>query len=271
MCPPNHDIFPYSNDFLEKLKNLAENISGEAPKPERINTNFIKDISNKEGNERLLEILNHKDELSEKFRDWSKKEEVLRERQPDWDILLELKKYSPDSPDFGVIVTEIDAIKENRLIFQEPDPIQPVLTKLTEKLGHKLSEVMEKYLNQRQERMEVLQANEYFSKLSPEQKHSILAKNQLLTKFETKIHDAFTLAFQLEKTSLENWKTKISALQGQFDSALNEAIELAAPKATSFYLPKRTINNPAELEQYITELKSELESLLVNSSSIILK
>ncbi|GHB48312.1 BREX system P-loop protein BrxC [Mongoliitalea lutea] len=270
-CPPNQDIFPYSNDFLDRLKNLAQNISGEAPKPERINTTFLKEISNKEGNERLLDMLNHKDELSEKYKDWTKKEELLREREPDWDVLCELKKYCPNSPDFGMIVSEIDAIRDNRLIYQEPDPIQPLLNQLKEKLGNLLNEVIEKYLHQRNERMELLQANEYFSKLSPEQKHAILARNQLLTSYETKIYDAYNLSHQLQKISLDNWKTKISALQGQFDAALNEAIELAAPKAASFYLPKRTINNQAELEQYISDLKAKLETLLENSSSIILK
>lgn len=270
-CPPNQDIFPYSNEFLDKLKSLAETISGDPPKPEKINITFLKEIANKEGNERLLEILNHKDELSDKFKEWSKKAELLRERDPDWNTLIELRKFSPESPDFGIIIKEIDAIWENRLLFQEPDPIQPLLTQLTEKLGTKLNEVVEKYLHQRQERMALLQENEYFNKLSPEQKHIILTKNQLLTKYELKINDAINLAHQLQRISLDNWKTKISALQGQFDAALNEAIELAAPKATSFYLPKRTINNQTELDQYIIDLKSELEILLQNSSSIILK
>lgn len=270
-CPPNQDIFPNSNEFLDRLKNLAESISGEAPKPERINTTFIKEIANKEGNERLIDILNHKDELSGKYKEWSKKEELLRNREPDWDVLIELKKFCPDSPDFGMIITEVDAIRDNRLFYQEPDPIQPLLTQLKEKLGNKLNEVVEKYLNQREERMQILQENEYFNKLTPEQKHSILARNQLLSKYEVKIHDAYNLSLQLQRTSLDNWKTKISALQGQFDAALNEAIELAAPKAASFYMPKRTINNKAELDQYIADLKSELENLLESSSSIILK
>ncbi len=69
-------------------------------------------------------------------------------------------------------------------------------------------------MHQRQERMKTLQENEYFNKLSPEQKHSILTKNQLLTKYEIKIHDAYHLASQLQRTSLETWKTKISAFTG---------------------------------------------------------
>lgn len=270
-CPPNQDIFPYSNEYLDKLKSLAELISGDPPKLEKINISFLKEISNKEGNERLLDLLNHKDELSEKFKEWTKKAELLRDREPDWNTLQDLRGFCPESPDFGIIIREIDAIWENRLLFQEPDPIKPLLTQLTEKLGTKLGEVVEKYLSQRHERMELLQENEYFKKLSPEQKHVILTKNQLLTKYEVKINDATNLANQLQRISLENWKTKISALQGQFDAALTEAIELTAPKAKSFYLPKGTINNQAELEKYLADLKSELESLLQNSSSIILK
>jgi hypothetical protein len=250
---------------------LAELISGDPPKLEKISTVFLKEISNKEGNERLLDLLNHKDELSEKFKEWTKKSELLREREPDWNTLQNLRSFCPESLDFGVIIREIDAIWENRLLFQEPDPVKPLLTQLSEKLGTKLSEVVEKYLSQRQERMEILQENEYFHKLSPEQKHVILTKNQLLNKYEVKINDAANLANQLQRISLDNWKTKISALQGQFDAALNEAIELTAPKAKSFYLPKGTINNQADLEKYLADLKSELESLLQNSSSIILK
>jgi hypothetical protein len=36
-------------------------------------------------------------------------------------------------------------------------------------------------------------------------------------------------------------------------------------------LPKVTISNQTDIDNYITELKTELEELLKNSSSIILK
>jgi hypothetical protein len=36
-------------------------------------------------------------------------------------------------------------------------------------------------------------------------------------------------------------------------------------------LPKRTISNQEDIDTYIAELKAELEELLKNSSSIILK
>ena len=119
--------------------------------------------------------------------------------------------------------------------------------------------------------MAELQTNEYFVKLTPEQKHTILVKHQILTKPEIKPLDAHALLNQLQKASLYVWDTKIAALSGQFVSALDDAIVLSAPKAATFSLPKRTISNQADIDTYIAELKTELENLLKESSSIILK
>ena len=45
-------------------KHFLSKISGDAPRPEPINIDFIKEIENKEGNERLLNIFQQKDELA---------------------------------------------------------------------------------------------------------------------------------------------------------------------------------------------------------------
>ena len=116
-----------------------------------------------------------------------------------------------------------------------------------------------------------LQANEYFKKLTPEQKHSILVKHQILVKPEIKDLDAHALLNQLQKASLYIWDTKIAALPGQFQSALEEAVLLSAPQAKTYSLPRKTITNQAEIDNYIAKLKVELETLLKESSSIILK
>ena len=116
-----------------------------------------------------------------------------------------------------------------------------------------------------------LQANEYFKKLTPEQKHSILVKHQLLVKPEIKSLDAHALLIQLQKASLYTWDTKIAALPGQFQSALEDAILLSAPQAKTYSLPRKTISSQAEIESYLAELKTEFETLLAASSSIILK
>lgn len=270
-CPPNHEIFPYSNEYLDKLKTLAAQVSGDAPRPEPINIDFIREIENKEGNERLLDILQQKDDLQAKFTDWSAKAKLVGAREPLWNLLVELSNHAPDEPEMEQLKIETAAIKDNRLLLQEPDLIQPILTAITDKMLAILNKRKEQYNTLYDLRMADLQANEYFKKLTPEQKQGILAKHQLLVKPEIKALEAHALLNQLQKASLYTWDTKIAALPGQFQSALEDAILLSAPQAKTYSLPRKTIRSQAEIDSYVAELKTELETLLAASSSIILK
>ena len=270
-CPPNHEIFPYSNEYFAKLKNLASQVSGDAPRPEPINIDFIKEIENKEGNERLLDILQQKDDLQAKYANWNAKAKLVNAREPGWTLLVDLNNHAPDEPEMEQLKMETNAIRDNRLLLQEPDLIQPILTAITDKLLSILNQRKEQYNSLYDLRMADLQANEYFNKLTPEQKHSILAKHQLLVKPEIKDLDAHALLNQLQKASLYTWDTKIAALPGQFQSALEDAILLSAPQAKTYSLPRKTISSQVEIDSYVADLKTELETLLAASSSIILK
>ncbi len=270
-CPSNQDLFPYSNTYLEQLRELASNVSGDAPKPEPINISFLKEIENKQGNERLLEILEQQSILQSFIDDWTAKAKLVDKRMPQWYLLSELASHAPDHVDFEQLKEEIQAIKDNRLLFQEPDLIQPKLDEIAEKLKARLNQLKERYIKLYDNKMDVLQKDEYFSKVTPEQKRRIMINNQILQKPEIKPLDAAGLLIHLQQSSLYTWETKIAALPGQYQAAREEAIALLAPQATSYSLPKTIISNQLDIENYITELKSELEELLKTSSSIILK
>lgn len=269
-CPPNHEIFPYSNDYLNKLKTLADIVSGAAPKPEPINTGFIREIENKEGNERLLDILLQKDNLQKKYNDWTDAAKVISTREPLWNLLADLANHAPDEPEMEQILAEVDAIRDNRLLLQEPDPVRPLLNTLTEKLLNVLNDRKNRYNALYDTRMDELKSNEYFIKITQDQKHTILVGHQILAKPEVKVLDANALLNQLQKASLYVWDTKIAALPGQFQAAIEDAMIIVAPKAKTYTLPRKTITNQADIEKYVSVLKTELESLLKEASSIIL-
>ena len=267
-CKPGEES-QHSFSFLSKLKDLATIISGDAPKPEPINLQFIKDIENLDGNERLVRILEEQADLSAKNAEWSKKADVVTKREPQWNLLSELTNHADG--DMEQLKSEIDAIRENRLLLQEPDPVQPKLIELTDKLKEALNKLKESYISLYDSKMVALQGNEYFNELTPEQEHSILAKHQLLAKPEIKSLDAHGLLMQLQKASLYTWDTKIAALPGQFQSALEDAIKLSAPQAQTFSLPRTAINSQADIDAYVADIKKQLEELLKKASSIIIK
>lgn len=267
-CKPGEE-FLHSNTFLNKLKELASNIGGDSPKPEPINIQFLKDIENLDGNERLVRILEEQEDLKEKNIQWSKKADLVSKREPQWNLLSDLANHADG--DMEQLKAEIEAIRENRLLLMEPDPIQPKLIELTERLKDALNKLKERYISLYDAMMATLQANEYFNKLPQEQKHSILAKHQLLAKPEIKTLDSHGLLMQLQKASLYTWDTKIAALPGQFQSALEDAIKLSAPQAQTFSLPRTTISSQADIDGYVADIKKQLEELLKIANSIILK
>lgn len=269
-CKPGEE-FLHSNTLLNQLKALAGKISGDAPKPEPIPVLLIQDIENLDGNERLLRILEEQPLLREKLQDWSHKEQLLTQRWPNWELLDQLINFAPGDPEFDPLRAETDAIRTDRLLYQEPDPIQPVLNALTEGLRDRINALKTQYNELYDREMAGLQANEYFHKLTPEQQQPILARHQLLTKQEAKSPDAHSLLNQLRHTSLDGWRTRIAALPGQFQAALEDAIRLSAPQAQTFHLPRTTIQNQEGIEAYLSDLKARLEELLKKGGSIILK
>ncbi|MGI9159499.1 MAG: BREX system P-loop protein BrxC, partial [Saprospiraceae bacterium] len=269
-CPPGQETAA-ANQLLENLRNLAAAVSGDAPKPEPIHTAVLQDMQNLDGNERLLRILEEQADLKAKFDDWSAKNTLLRQRLPAWELLQQLIEFAPADNRMDSLRAEVDAIRNDRLLYREPNPVQPVLDQLTHQLRDALHELKTQYNALYDNKMAELQTNEYFSKLTPEQKHPILVRRQLLAKPEIKPLDAQGLLHQLQKASLDGWHTKIAALPGQFQTAIDEAVQLLAPQAKSFFLPKRTLNTQADIDAYVADLKRQLEAVLKDAIAVILK
>lgn len=263
-----------SNTFLDKLKELADRISGDAPLPEKENTQFIRDIVDLEGNERLRKIYDDRKFLEDTYKSWNKKSEVITKRKPQWEALIELNRFVP-----GSIVTvsvvelkkEITAIREGRLLLNEPDPVADPLSKITDYLRSELKSKHTAYAAAHKEHLKNLEANAYWKKINAAQQQSILLKYELTEVPEVNVADQKKILASVERISLSAWSDKLAALPGKFQSALDDAIALAAPTASSYSVPRKTINNEKELDEYVTDVKTQVSKLLKDGNSVIIK
>jgi BMFP domain-containing protein YqiC len=262
--------FKKSNIFLNKLKELAAKISGASPLPEKISTQFIEEILFRDGNERLAAIVYDIKNLQEKYFEWESNLEIVDDRLPLWEQLNQLVTFG-EGEEFVEMMKEVEAIDNNRLLLQDPDLIKPLLEKITGLLKTELNILKENFNLEYDKRMNELQKNSFFLKLTPDQKNHNLRENQLLNKPEIKDYNSQALLNSLNKTPLDAWKTKISALGSQFDNALSQAVILLEPKAESYSVPRKTLSSQTEIDTYIDELKAKLTEVLKNAKSIILK
>ena len=264
------DEFKSSGLLISKLMNLATTIGGQAPLPEPINTSFLKEIDFQDGNARLQLMVSSIDDLKEKYSEWTRKSELVEARMPSWELLEQLLDFG-NGDEIAAIIIQANAIEEDRLLLQNPDPVGPLLQRTADILKVALNNAKTAFNKIYDVRFVELQENDYFKQLSPEDKDSILLRNQILQKPEIKDYDARNLRNSLSKTSLDAWQTKISALGSQFDNAIAEAVKQLEPKAESYSLPRKTLSSPEEINAYVKTLQDELEQLLKTAKSIILK
>lgn len=262
--------FKKSNVFLNNLKELAGKSSGNSPLPEKISTQFIEEILFRDGNERLAAIVYDIKNLEEKYTEWQANAKVVEDRMPLWEQLNQLVTFGKGDV-FAQMMTEVEAIEEDRLLLQNPDLIRPLLEKVTTLLKKELNILKEEYNSEYDLRFDTLQKDSFFEQLDGDQKHSILRDNQLLAKPEIKDYNSQALLNTLNKVSLDSWRTKISALGSQFDNALSQAVILLEPKAESFSMPRKTLSSQSDIDNYVEELKAKLTEVLKNAKSIILK
>ena len=100
--------------------------------------------------------------LQAKFTEMDCKAKLVIDREPQWSLLADLINHAPDEPDMEPFKKETAAIRDNRLLLQEPDLIQPILTAISDKLLTILNKRKEQYNVLYDIRMADLQANEYF-------------------------------------------------------------------------------------------------------------
>ncbi|WP_181308258.1 BREX system P-loop protein BrxC [Rufibacter sp. XAAS-G3-1] len=264
------DEFVHSNTFLSQLKYLANKVSGDSPLPEPISIQFIKDIENLDGNQRLVSILEQQEDLKAKYKDWSQKDKLVVKREQMWGVLNSLMHHVPVAAEVEQLQKEAEAVREDRLLLHESDLVGPLVVRITDLLNQLLQQVKENFNATYDALKAELEANEHFLKIEPDERQKILAKHQILHRPEIKVLDAQAMLNQLQHESLNTWEIKIAALPGQFASAIAEAVKLTQPKAKTYSTPKKTITSKPELEQYIIQLKTEIEELLESSSSVII-
>ena len=259
-----------SGDYLRALQELAGWAGGEPPLPAPVKVQRLQDLKGREGNERLLGILEQQATLRTNFTEWTQQAATAKLRLPHWTLLTDLLRLAPTSPVIEPIRQEADALRDDRLLLHEPDLVAPLLARLVDELKTLLTNRKQRYITDYDSRMAALQDDVYFAKLAQAQKDNLLGQHQLLAKPALAPLDAAGLLGNLQKVPLEGWDTKLAALPGQFQAVHEAAVKLAKPEVKIFKMPRTTIASRPELDDYLDSLRAELEEMLDSGESVML-
>ena len=260
-CQPKEELTKVPA-LLAKLREQAFKAGGAAPAPEAPKLSSIEAIEAQTGNAQLLELFTRYDELVGLSKTWAKTAQDIGKRLPVWHQLGELLRHAKALGPYTALKAEADAIEVQRSLLADPDPVRPLLDKAVDLLRQALNAKLDAFGQTFGQQQALLQQDADWSKLSDAQRGELSAKHHLASPTVVAAGTAEQLQDALDECDLDHWASKAQALPNRFEATRHAAVQLLKPNVVHVTLPKRTLNDEAELQAWLAEVQTLLQTKL---------
>ena len=248
--------------MLAKLREQASKAGGQAPAPEAPKLTPVEVIEAQTGNAQLLELFTRYDELVGLSKAWTKTADDIAKRLPAWNKLNDLLRHAKALGPYAVLKAEVDAIAAQRSLLADPDPVRPLLDKTVDLLRQALNAKLQAFEQTFQQQQAQLQADADWNKLTDAQRADLTGKHNLSAPVALQLGTPEQLQDALDGCDLDHWVSKAQALPSRFEAARHAAVQLLKPNVVHVALPKRTLNDEAELQAWLAEVQALLQAKL---------
>lgn len=256
-CQPKDELAKVPA-LLAKLREQASKAGGTSPAPELPKLAVIEAIEAQTGNAQLLELFTRNDEIAGLSKSWSKTANDIAKRLPTWHQLKELLRHARTLGPYSALKAEVDAIEAQRSLLADPDPVRPLLDKTVELLRQALKAKLDGFQQAYEQQRDQLQADSEWKKLSDEQRADLSNKHHLTALTPPQLGTAEQLQDALDDCDLEHWVSRAQALPSRYEAARHAAVQLLKPNVVHVTLPKRTLNDEAEVKAWLSEVEAVL-------------
>ena len=260
-CQPKDELAKVPA-LLAKLREQAFKAGGASPAPELPKLTVIEAIEAQTGNAQLLELFSRNDEITGLSKSWSKTANDIAKRLPTWHQLKELLRHAKTLGPYTALKAEVDAIEAQRSLLADPDPVRPLLDKTVELLRQALKAKLNAFQQAYEQQRSELQADGEWKKLSDEQRADLSDKHHLAALKPPQLGTAEQLQDALDDCDLDHWVSRTQALPSRFEAARHAAVQLLKPNVVHVVVPRRTLNDEAELKAWLAEVEALLSQAL---------
>ena len=260
-CQPKEELTKVPL-LIAKLRDLAGKAGGPAPAPLSPKLTAIEALESQSGNGQLLELYTRHDELLGLSTQWATTADAIHKRLPVWNQLTSLLEHAKELGSFDEIAAEKDAIQSQRSLLAEPDAVRPLLDRTADLLRQALNAKLQGFSTAFATQQAHLSADADWTKLTDAQRTKLTQDHHLAPVKPMDLATPDQLQDALDDCTLDHWISKTQALGSRFDAARHAAVQLLKPNVTHVSIPKRTLNNEAELKAWLTEVEQLLADKL---------
>ena len=207
--------------------------------------------------------------MAQEAKDWENAAGLAAQRTPHWKDLQLLLDHARNLPVAEEVRPQVDAVRDQRCLLSDPDPVPPLCDKLTQALREALKEAHQAYAQTQTEERQRLIESEPWQKLPEDERPYILRQQGIVDEPSIQVGTEQEVLTTLEKTPLGGWQDQRDALPTRFDKARMEAARRLEPKAVSMRVPAATLRNEEDVDLWLDVVRDTIVQRLKDGPVII--
>lgn len=252
-------------EFVTKLKDALDRATGAAPRPEARPSPLIDELAATSGRDLVKRLAEEEKAAAQLLAGLEAQAAKIAQREPQWQQLNELLNHMNGLSEAAALTTERDAIRDGRLLLDDPDKVAPLVHRAADALRAAVNKHVGAYRTEYDRCTKELEAAPQWGKLAPEDRAAILRDVQLSAPENTpKLGTLAELLDSLAVCSPQRWTEKRDALGGQLARAFTLAAQKLEPKVQPVSPPHRILRNEADLEAWLAEVRTSILEKLPN-------
>ncbi len=258
--------------LLERLVSLAGRAGGPAPLPKPPDTAHLDGLQALGGNEQFRAVANSAAQLREEIAAWGAAAEDRGQREVAWTKLDRLLEQASSLPEAAGIQAQRQAILDNRLLLENPDPVTPLIDQLASLLRASLRDAMADLYAACEAEIETLAASDGWRQLSVDQQQAVLAKVGLNPPPLADVTSTDKLLEALNDQPLRGIADQIAALPAKGLAARGAIAKILDPEPTvaTVSLPAATLKSESDVDDYLAGLRRQLMDHIGAGETVIM-
>ena len=226
--------------------------------PKRPDTRHLSDLQSLAGNEQLLAVLKHRDQLKGNLNEWERMGHLASERGPAFTRLRAMARHAAGSDMVRQLVSQIEAIVSDRRLLDASDPVPALAGPLADALRRALKQSQDLYDETYDGEWERLEVAESWKAVQPEERERILARYGIHRESRGATGTESEVLESLERISLDGWRRRTAALPQLFADARAEADRLVEPAIHHVKLGSGTLRTSEDVREWVEETERDL-------------
>ena len=255
---PDDELITLGEQYLAVMEDLASKAGGNAPLPACSKTPALDSIRALAGNEMLAAMLTEHDELKKYLAEWQDLAKRAEKRQPAWETLSELLDHADGLPEVVELQSEAEAIRDERRLLEESDPVQPIHDKIVKVLRAAVKKAHVATKVSYDHEMEGLVENTNWTKIKKADQDRLLKEAGITEVGDLDVGNDAALIAALSERSLPVWAATADALPERFRQAALAAAKLLEPKTQSVKLKSGTLKTADNIKEWLAETETDL-------------